>query len=83
MVRLEHDEKIDAYEMLMLDLLQGNQARFLHIDEVKAAWALVDPVIESWSKNKKPIHQYTAGLGDPLASEIIFENKSQFWRKGN
>ena len=81
--RLDQDEKIDAYETLMLDLLQGNQSRFLHIDEVKAAWALVDPIINSWTKDKKRIHQYTAGTEDPTASEIIFENKTQFWRKGN
>ncbi len=81
--RLDQDEKIDAYETLMLDLLQGNQSRFLHIDEVKAAWALVDPIIDSWTKDKKRIHQYTAGTEDPTASEIIFENKTQFWRKGN
>ena len=83
MTRLDDDEKIDAYETLMLDLLEGNQSRFLHIDEVKAAWALIDPIIESWTNDKKPIHQYTAGSGDPLASNVIFENKSQFWRKGN
>ena len=81
--RLDQDEKIDAYETLMLDLLQGNQSRFLHIDEVKAAWALVDPIIDLWTKDKKRIHQYTAGTDDPSASEIIFENKTQFWRKGN
>ena len=81
--RLDQDEKIDAYETLMLDLLQGNQSRFLHIDEVKTAWALVDPIINSWSKDKNRIPQYSAGTVDPSASEIIFENKSQFWRKEN
>ena len=38
--RIEGDETIDAYETLMLDLLSGDQSRFLHIDEVKAAWKL-------------------------------------------
>ena len=83
MNRLEHDEKIDAYETLMLDLLEGNQSRFLHIDEVKAAWSLIDPIIKYWSENLEKVHQYTAGTSDPKESEIIFENKSQFWRKGN
>jgi glucose-6-phosphate 1-dehydrogenase len=83
MNRLEHDEKIDAYETLMLDLLEGNQSRFLHIDEVKAAWSLIDPIIKYWSENLEKVHQYTAGTSDPKESEIIFENKSQFWREGN
>ena len=81
MNRLDHDEKIDAYETLMLDLLEGNQSRFLHIDEVKAAWSLIDPIIENWKKNKEKIHQYTAGTTDPKESEVIFENKNQFWKE--
>ena len=81
MNRLDHDEKIDAYETLMLDLLEGNQSRFLHIDEVKAAWSLIDPIIENWKKNKEKIHQYTAGTSDPKESEVIFENKNQFWKE--
>ncbi|MFL2980914.1 MAG: glucose-6-phosphate dehydrogenase [Methylophilaceae bacterium] len=83
MNRLDQDEKIDAYETLMLDLLEGNQSRFLHIDEVKAAWSLIDPIIKYWSENKEKVHQYTAGTSDPKESEIIFENKDQFWREGN
>ncbi|MDC0127618.1 glucose-6-phosphate dehydrogenase [Methylophilaceae bacterium] len=83
MNRLEQDDKIDAYETLMLDLIEGNQSRFLHIDEVKAAWSLIDPIIENWTNNKEKIHQYTAGTLDPKESEIIFENQSQFWREGN
>ena len=80
MNRLEQDEKIDAYETLMLDLLEGDQSRFLHIDEVKAAWTLIDPIIEYWKNNSK-VHQYTAGSADPKESSIIFENQSQFWRE--
>ena len=83
MNRFDQDEKIDAYETLMLDLLEGNQSRFLHIDEVKAAWSLIDPIIENWTKNKEKIHQYTAGTSDPKESQVIFENQNQFWREGN
>ena len=32
--------------------VEGNQSRFLHIDEVKAAWKLVDPIIDYWRKDK-------------------------------
>jgi glucose-6-phosphate 1-dehydrogenase len=81
--RLENDEKIDAYETLMLDLLEGSQARFLHIDEVKSAWSLVDPIIKYWAEKIEKVHQYTAGTSDPQESKIIFENDNQFWREGN
>ncbi len=81
--RLENDEKIDAYETLMLDLLEGSQARFLHIDEVKAAWSLIDPIIKYWSEKIENVHQYTSGTSDPQESKIIFENEDQFWRDEN
>jgi len=81
--RLENDEKIDAYETLMLDLLEGSQARFLHIDEVKSAWSLVDPIIKYWAEKIENVHQYTAGTSDPKESKIIFENDNQFWREEN
>jgi len=79
--RIAGDESIDAYETLMLDLMAGNQSRFLHINEVKAQWKLVDPIIETWMKDKTKPVQYIAGSSDPIESKIIFENESQFWRK--
>ena len=78
--RVEGDESIDAYETLMLDLMSGIQSRFLHIDEVKAQWKFIDPIINHWSKNKIKLEQYVAGKNDPDASKIIFEDADQFWR---
>jgi len=81
-IRHKDDETIDSYETLLLDLIEGNQSRFLHIDEVKAQWHLIDPIIEKWKDENIPVHQYTAGSKDPEASKIIFENEDQFWRSG-
>jgi len=78
--RIDGDESIDAYETLMLDLISGNQSRFLHIDEVKAQWKFVDPIINYWKKNKVKLNQYNSGSSDPEASKIIFEDPSQFWQ---
>ena len=79
--RIEGDETIDAYEALMLDLLSGDQSKFLHINEVKAAWKLVDPIIEYWGNDKSKPTQYKPGEFDPEESKIIFEDESQFWKK--
>jgi glucose-6-phosphate 1-dehydrogenase len=79
--RIEGDETIDAYETLMLDLLSGDQSKFLHIDEVKAAWKLVDPIIDYWSKDKSKPTQYKPGEFDPEESKVIFEDEGQFWKK--
>lgn len=79
-IRMPEDETIDSYETLLLDLIEGNQSRFLHIDEVNAQWRLIDPIIEKWQDKNIPVHNYVAGSTDPIASKIIFENDDQFWR---
>ena len=78
--RVEGDESIDAYETLMLDLISGNQSRFLHVDEVKAQWRFVDPIITYWTQKKEKLDQYVSGSSDPESSKVIFEDPSQFWR---
>lgn len=78
--RQEGDETIDAYEALLLNLMEGDNSHYLHISEVEAQWRLVDPVIEAWTKDRKPVHQYPAGSRDPEASKVIFEREDQFWR---
>ena len=64
----------------MLDLMSGNQSKFLHIDEVEAQWRFIDPIIQYWSKNQGKVNQYPAGEKDPDSSKVIFEEPNQFWR---
>jgi len=78
--RQEGDETVDAYEALLLNLMEGDNSQYLHISEVEAQWRLVDPVIEAWAKDRKPVHQYPAGSSDPKESSVIFEHEDQFWR---
>jgi glucose-6-phosphate 1-dehydrogenase len=78
--RQAEDDTVDAYEALLLNLMQGDNANFLHISEAEAQWRLVDPVVKAWAEDKTPVHQYPAGSRDPKASKVIFENEDQFWR---
>lgn len=78
--RQETDETIDAYEALLLNLMEGDNSLYLHISEVEAQWRLVDPVVKAWAADKKTVYQYPAGSQDPEASKVIFEAEDQFWR---
>ncbi len=78
--RQAEDDTVDAYEALLLNLMQGDNANFLHISEAEAQWRLVDPVVKAWEEDKSPVHQYPAGSSDPAASKVIFESEDQFWR---
>ena len=78
--RLPEDDTVDAYEALLLNLMQGDNSNYLHISEAEAQWRLVDPVVKAWAADKTPAHQYPAGSRDPEASKVIFEGEDQFWR---
>ena len=78
--RLPEDDTVDAYEALLLNLMQGDNSNYLHISEAEAQWRLVDPVVKAWAADKSPVHQYPAGSRDPIASKVIFESEDQFWR---
>lgn len=78
--RLPEDDSVDAYEALLLNLMQGDNSNYLHISEAEAQWRLVDPVVKAWAEDKQAVHQYPAGSRDPEASKVIFEAEDQFWR---
>ena len=77
----EGDERVDAYEDLLLDVLRGDRSLFLRNDEVEYAWRVVDPVIEAWSKDDKPLDEYSAGSWGPPESKVIFDKNSTQWRQ--
>ncbi|TAN79900.1 MAG: glucose-6-phosphate dehydrogenase [Gallionella sp.] len=78
--RKENDEDFDAYAGLLLDVMQGDQSLFLRIDEVEAAWRVVDPVIKVWSMERDFINGYQAGSWGPRGTYRLFDRDDQFWR---
>jgi hypothetical protein len=62
----------DAYERLIMDVIRGNQTLFMRGDEVEAAWAWTDPIIEGWRRaatGPSPTNrQFRAGGGADAAA---------------
>ena len=54
-----------AYERLFLDALHGNHALFVRNDEVEAAWAWIDSVVDGWKRGDSPLQYYPAGTWGP------------------
>ena len=48
-LRADGDMQTDAYEELLLDVIDGDRSLFLRYDEVEQAWRVVDPVLRSWA----------------------------------
>jgi glucose-6-phosphate 1-dehydrogenase len=71
---------IDAYESLLLDVIEGDRALFLRGDEVRWAWRIMDPILKTWALERDYIHPYPAGSWGPPEAERLFERDDQRWR---
>ncbi len=78
--RQEHEAAFDAYEDLLLDVIEGDRTLFLRYDEVEWAWRVVDPVLRVWATERDFIHTYPAGTWGPQETQRLFEREDQFWR---
>ena len=59
----------EAYERLILDTMRGDATLFARNDEVEAAWAICDPILQAWSGTSGTVPQYQAGSAGPEDAE--------------
>ena len=78
--RQPNQRRVDAYEDLLLDVMQGDRSLFLRFDEVEHAWRIVDPILQTWAIERDYIATYPAGSWGPADSRRLFEKEGQFWR---
>jgi glucose-6-phosphate 1-dehydrogenase len=71
----------EAYETLLLDCMLGDATLFTRSDEVEAAWAVVDPIIDFWQQ-KRPDHfpNYAAGSWGPEVANEFIARSGTTWR---
>ena len=67
----------EAYERLLMDVARGNQTLFMRSDEVEAAWAFIDPIVNE-AKKRKP-EKYTAGSWGPVSSFELMAVHGHRW----
>jgi glucose-6-phosphate 1-dehydrogenase len=72
--------KLDAYEALILDVLEGDRSLFLRYDEIEYAWRVIDPVIKTWSTESEFIHGYKSGSWGPQEDAKLFDHEDHAWR---
>jgi glucose-6-phosphate 1-dehydrogenase len=78
--REEDGKLLDAYETLLLDVIEGDRSLFLRFDEVEWAWRVVDPILRHWAKETEFIHSYPAGSWGPGEAARLFDSEDQDWR---
>jgi glucose-6-phosphate 1-dehydrogenase len=72
----------DAYERLLMDVVRGNLSLFMRKEEVEAAWAWVDCLIEAWEQSGDPPEPYPAGSDGPLAAAMLMDRDDRAWWEG-
>ena len=75
------EEAPDAYERLIMDVIRGNQTLFMRGDEVEAAWAWTDPIIQGWETRGEVPKPYDAGSEGPTDAVQLLARDRRVWRK--
>jgi glucose-6-phosphate 1-dehydrogenase len=70
---------VDAYERLLLEVMQQNQSWFVRRDEVEAAWRWVDAITELWEQSGDLPAPYQAGSWGPSSSITLIARDDRLW----
>ena len=71
----------DAYERLVMDVIRADQTLFMRGDEVEAAWAWVDPILDNWASQSVPSAPYDAGGSGPEDALMLMHRDGRRWRE--
>ncbi len=69
----------DAYERLLLDVIEGDSTLFMRRDEVVAAWNWVDPILQGWQEYYQSPRPYAAGSLGPEQAHNLLERHGRAW----
>ena len=70
----------EAYEALLLDVLEGDPTLFMRADQVEAAWKVVMPILDAWKKSPlKELYFYAAGTWGPKEAHDLVKPHAEKW----
>jgi len=78
--RKDDEQALDAYETLLLDVIEGDRSLFIRFDEVEWAWRVVDPILKHWAVEREYIPTYPAGSWGSAEAARLFDSDDQAWR---
>jgi glucose-6-phosphate 1-dehydrogenase len=70
----------EAYETLLLDVMEGNATLFMRRDQVEAAWKIIMPILDAW-QNRPPVSfpNYAPGSWGPEDAEALIARDGHQW----
>jgi len=73
----------EAYERLLMDVIRGIPTLFMRRDEVEAAWAWCEPILQNWERSALPPKKYPAGSAGPTAAFTLIERDGRSWQENS
>ncbi len=71
----------DAYERLLLDIIQGDATLFARADEIEISWSIIDPVIQRYENSTKPnLSIYKCNSWGPKEGDSLLKEVNQKWQ---
>jgi len=72
----------EAYERLLLDCMVGDSTLFTRRDEVEAAWAFVQGILDQWkNEGRENLLAYESGTWGPEAADEFIWHDGRRWRR--
>lgn len=70
----------EAYETLLLDVMEGNPTLFMRADQVEAAWKVITPILETW-QTRAPVDfpNYVPNSWGPEDAEALIARDGHNW----
>ncbi len=70
----------EAYETLLLDVIRADATLFMRGDQVEAAWAVVQPILDEWNTHPPlDFPNYAAGTWGPEEAEELLARDGRHW----
>lgn len=72
----------DAYESLILDVIEGDKSLFIRNDELEASWDIFTPVLGVLEGRRTRPDPYEFGTAGPVAAAVLAERHGLTWGNG-
>jgi glucose-6-phosphate 1-dehydrogenase len=74
------EEEPEAYETLLLDVMEGNPTLFMRSDQVEAAWKIIMPILETWeTRPAVDFPNYAPDSWGPEDAEALIARDGKNW----
>jgi glucose-6-phosphate 1-dehydrogenase len=73
------ERRAEAYERLLIDVIRGRLTHFMRRDELEAAWAWAEPILDGWKSSGERPRGYSAGTFGPAAATALMARDNAVW----